>query len=76
MKEYIVNFLMGNIDWILGVLLTVLIGYTGTKWQTMKNKVTQIKYLIMSFESAIRDDKITSEELKNLISQIKQITTA
>lgn len=65
-------------DWVsLAYLLTGLLGllsaYFGSRYAKVKKKIRQIAQLVNDIDKALEDNRITEEELKKIIKDLKAI---
>ena len=62
-------------DWILLIIniLIVLAAALGISVKRIEQKLEQFKELINELEKALEDEEITKEELKKIISKIKEL---
>ncbi|MHA1722201.1 MAG: hypothetical protein ACTSXW_03890 [Candidatus Baldrarchaeia archaeon] len=64
-----------NIDWrtVLEVGLMVVTTIFATQWGKLKEKFHDFRKLIDTLDDAVADDRVTREELKQIIQRIKEL---
>lgn len=64
---------MATLTLIAALILSFLAAVFNRKWTVAKNKIHQIRVFLETLDQAVQDDKITTEEAKDLINQLKKI---
>ena len=67
---------LGGVPWATGVtLLITILGWLGfgTYWSKFKRLVVEIKELLQTIHDALKDDKITEAELRQIIKEAKDV---
>lgn len=71
--DALLDLLVNNIGIVSAGLFSLLTLVFGTKFALAKGKFNQIVELLVDVREAMEDDKITKEELDEIISDIKAI---
>lgn len=72
MQEFL-DFLLNNIGMVSSGAFALLTMLLGGKFATIKKKFAQLVELLSEIEKAVADEKITKEELQEIIKDAKAL---
>ena len=71
--EQLLELILNNIEIVSSGLFALLTIVFGAKWKVFKDKFAQAAELVKEVEKALQDDKITKEELDEIIKDLKAL---
>lgn len=69
--EQLLELLLNNIEIVSSGLFALLSIIFGSKWKIFKDKLAQAAEVVKEIEKALKDDKVTKEELDEIIKDLK-----